>query len=51
MLEKVNTLKKTTKIICQIFIQEMDKAKHEYHELQKTIQQISTKNTTEKSKL
>ncbi len=29
----------------------MDKAKHEYHELQKTIQQISTKNTTEKSKL
>jgi len=29
----------------------MDKAKHEYHELQKTVQKISTKNITEKSKL
>ncbi len=29
----------------------MDKAKHEYHELKKTVQQISTKNITEKSKL
>jgi len=29
----------------------MDKAKHEYHDLQKTIQQLSTKNTNEKSKL
>lgn len=29
----------------------MDKAKHEYHDLQKTIQQLSTKNHNEKSKL
>lgn len=29
----------------------MDKAKHEYHDLQKTLQQISTKNHHEKSKL
>jgi hypothetical protein len=29
----------------------MDKAKHEYHDLQKTIQQLATKNINEKSKL
>jgi hypothetical protein len=32
-------------------IQEVDKAKHEYHDLQKTMQQIATKTTSEKSKL
>ena len=31
--------------------QEVEKAKHEYHDLQKTIQQIATKTTSEKSKL
>ncbi|CAF4247097.1 unnamed protein product, partial [Rotaria sp. Silwood2] len=30
---------------------EVDKAKHEYQDLQKTMQQIATKNTSEKSKL
>ncbi|CAF0773701.1 unnamed protein product [Adineta ricciae] len=29
---------------------EVEKAKHEYHDLQKTMQQIATKNTNEKSK-
>ena len=34
-----------------IYFEEMEKAKHEYQDLQKMMQQIATKNINEKSKL
>lgn len=52
MLEKVKIYQiNLPKIFELILNQDVEKAKHEYNDLQKTMQQIATKNTSEKSKL
>ena len=51
LLEKVRLCRELLRFYIESVVQEVEKAKHEYHDLQKTMQHIATKNTSEKSKL